>query len=194
VRWDRVVVGLLLTAAGMGWLVDAQGASVPWRYAPSAALIVVGAVLLLSLAGGRGRGGLVGIGVVMLVLAGAVGIGAGRFAGPVGDRTIAPSTADWPISTTLTAGNVVVDLTRIPPLATGRLDVHVGAGRVVVRVPERAAVRVEAAVVVGSVALDGEKLQEGFDLHWVDPQVGDVPVTVAVDIGAGDVEVHRARS
>ncbi|HZG88928.1 MAG TPA: LiaF domain-containing protein [Pseudonocardia sp.] len=189
-----MVLGLLIVAVGVGSMLDAQGISVPWRLAPAAALIVVGAALLLSLAAGRGRVDLVVMGSVLLVVAGAVGIGADRFAGPVGDRTIAPAAEDWPSGTTLAAGSVLVDLTRAPLPATGELDVHVGAGQVVVRLPESAAVAVEATVVAGSVSVDDEAVREGFDLRWADRETGGAPVRVAVDIGAGDLEVHHVRS
>jgi hypothetical protein len=193
-RWDRIVAGLLLAAAGTGWLIAAFGAPVPWRLAPSVALVVVGLALLLSLAGGRGRGGLVAIGVAMLVLAGAVGIGADRFVGPLGERTVAPGAADWPSGTTLAAGTVLIDLTRTPPPPIGRLEVHLGAGTVTVRVPDSTAVRVESRIAAGAVVLDGRQVREGIGLTWVDPRTPGAPVTVAVDMGAGTLEVHRVRA
>jgi hypothetical protein len=160
----------------------------PWRS------LLVGSALVLTVAGGRGRSTLVVLGIALIVLAGAVGIGVDRFAGPVGDRSIAPGPADWPVSTTVAAGTVAVDLTRAPLPATGRLDVHVGAGRVVVRVPDSETLAVTATVVAGTVTVDGETVQEGLDLAWTDPAAPGAHVTVAVDVGTGDVEVHRVRS
>jgi hypothetical protein len=93
------VTGVLLTAAGTGWLLDELGVPVPWLLAPAAALLVVGVALLLGLLGGHGRGGLVALGVGLAVVAVAIGIGADRFAGPVGDRTIAPGPAGRPPTT-----------------------------------------------------------------------------------------------
>jgi len=191
VRWDRVAFGLLLAAAGVGWLLDSQGASVPWHLAPAAGVAVVGAVLLVSLVGGRGRTNVATLGVVLLVAAIAVGVGAGRFTGPVGDRTITPGTDDWS-GTTISAGTLTVDLTHGPLPATGRLDVAVGAGRVVLRLPADRPIEVRAAVVAGTVRVDDVAVQEGVDLNWTDPAIGDAPLTVVVDVGAGDVEVSRA--
>lgn len=49
------MLGLLLAAGGVAWLLDTAGVDVPWRAAPAAALIVIGVALLASLAGGTGR-------------------------------------------------------------------------------------------------------------------------------------------
>lgn len=191
-HWDRMVLGLLVAALGVGWLLDGLGVAVPWRLAPAAAVAVVGLALLLSLAGGRGRGGLVSLGIVLLLVAAAVGVGADRFAGPVGDRTIAPSAAGWPAPTRLSAGTVTVDLTRDAFPATGRLDVEVGAGRVVVLLPADRAVRVHGTVVMGTVVVDGVAAQQGVDLDWTSPDPA--PVDLVVAVGAGDVEVTHERA
>jgi hypothetical protein len=193
-HWDRIVVGLLIIAVGVSAILAAEGFSVPWQLAPSAALIVVGLAMVFSLAGGHGRVDLVVIGAVLLVVAGAVGIGADRFAGPVGDRTIVPAAGDWPSSTTVAAGTVLIDLTRLPLPATGALDVHVGAGKVVLRLPLSAAVAVDASVVGGAVSVDDETVGEGVDVRWATPRTGGARVRVTVDIGAGDLEVDHVRS
>lgn len=191
VRWDRVVLGLLVAAVGIGWLAEELGASVPWSLLPAVGLVLVGVALLVSLTGGRGRSGLVVLGVVLLGVAISVGVGAERFAGPVGDRVVAPVTEVWPAPTRVAAGTVTVDLTRGPLPAAGRLDVAVGAGRVVVRLPDDRPVRVEARVVLGTVRVDGEAVRQGVDLQWIDPATARAPVAVVVDVGAGDVEVFH---
>jgi Cell wall-active antibiotics response 4TMS YvqF len=193
-RWDRLVTGLLLAAAGTGWLLTELGATVPWHLGPAAALVVIGAALVLSLAGGRGRGNLAALGIVIAVVAIGIGIGADRFAGPVGDRTLTPGTAAWPAPTRIAAGTVTVDLTRAPLPTAGRLDVRVGTGRVVVRLPADRAVQVRASIVAGTVTVDGDPVQQGLDIRWTDPAGATAPLVVALDLGAGDVEVSRARS
>lgn len=192
-RWGRIVLGLLLTAGGVGWLLGGLAVPVPWNLLPSAGLVVVGVVLLLSLAGGTGRADVVVIGVVLLVAAVAVGAGAGRFAGPVGERTIVPSTSGWPAPTRLSAGTVTVDLTDTPLPATGRLDVAVGAGRVVLRLPADRPVRVHGTVVLGTIVSDGVAVGQGVDLDWTAPDSAGAPVAVEIGVGAGDVEVTRER-
>ncbi|MFR9805162.1 hypothetical protein ACL02T_23175 [Pseudonocardia sp. RS010] len=103
-QWGRIVLGSLIVAVGVGSMLDAQGVSVPWRFVPAVGLVLVGVVLLLSLAVG-----------------------------------------------------------------------------------------VEADVVAGSVTVDGGKVEEGVDLSWSRPATSPAPV-VAVDLGVGDVEVHRVGS
>jgi hypothetical protein len=185
---DRLVLGLLLAAGGTGWLLDDRGVAVPWHAAPAAAVVLVGLALLVSLVGGRGRGNLVSLGIVLLVPALAIGIGAQRFAGPVGEVVVAPGAEPWPAPTRLAAGTVTVDLTRAPLPPDGRLEVAVGAGRVDVRVPA-GQVRVETTVVMGTVTVDGEVLRQGVDLRWSDP--AGAPRTLVLDVGTGDVEVNR---
>jgi hypothetical protein len=192
-RWDRTVIGLLVAAAGTGWLLAELGVAVPWHLAPAAALVVVGVALLLSLLGGRDRAGLVVLGVVLTVVAIGVGVGADRFAGPVGDRVLVPGPTGWPAATRIAAGTVTIDLTRAELPAAGRLDVGVGAGRVVLRLPAEPRVRVQATVVMGTVVVDGEAVQQGVDLDWSDPAPAPAPPTVVIDLGAGDLEVSHAR-
>lgn len=196
VRWDRVLVGLLLAGLGAAWLLDGAGVAVGWSLLPAAGLVLAGVVLLLGLAGGTGRGTVAVLGIVLLGLSVAVGVGAGRFTGPVGDLTLVPGPADWAGGTTrLSAGTVVVDLTDATPPPTGRAAVEVGAGRVVVRLPEDVRVRVEATVVMGSVQVDGTKVQEGVDLAWTDPLADpDSGPVLTVAIATGDLEVRRGAS
>lgn len=93
-RLDRVVLGVIIGAIGVGWLLDGAGVSPPWRMLP-AALVLIGCALLVSLFGGRGRGALIVVGIAGTVLAGAVGVGVDRYAGPAGDRLITPTATDW---------------------------------------------------------------------------------------------------
>ncbi len=196
IGWDRIVAGLLITAAGAAWLLQTTGVAVPWRLLPAAALVLVGVVLLVGLAGGSGRGAVAAIGIALLVAAVGVGVGADRFAGPAGDRTVGADPADWADTTTrLAAGTVTVDLTGAPPPASGRLRVEVGAGRVVVELPERSAVRIDAEIVAGTVTVDGVTLQQGVDLRWTDPPgPPPTPPTLTIDIGTGDLEVRHGAS
>jgi hypothetical protein len=195
IRWDRVVGGLLVAAVGVASLLQATGTAVPWALLPASALVLVGVVLLVGLAGGSGRGGVIAVGIALLVAAVGVGIGADRFAGPVGDRTVGTDPADWSDTTTRSAaGTVTVDLTGAPPPATGRMRVELGAGRVVVVLPDEGAVRIEARIVAGTVVVDGAAVQQGVDLYWTGP-VGPAPApALTIDIGTGDLEVRHGAS
>lgn len=191
-HWNRIVVGLLLVAGGTGSLLAGQGVVVPWHLLPAAGLVLVGLVLLLSLAGGSGRADVVVIGVVLLVAAIAVGTGVERFAGPVSDRTV--GTAGFAGPNRISAGTVTVDLTDAELPADGRLDVAVGAGRVVLRLPAEPAVRVHTTVVMGTIVADGVPVGQGVDLDWTAPDTASAPVAVEIGVGAGDVEVTRERA
>ncbi|MDD7939633.1 hypothetical protein PHK61_14510 [Actinomycetospora lutea] len=188
---ERLVTGLLLVALGVAWMLDAAGVSVPWRLFPAAALLLTGAALVIAAAGGWPRRGLVGLGAVLLVAAVAVGVHVERFAGPVGDRVVAPTGAEWGVPVRVAAGTATVDLTRHPLPASGRLDVSVGAGRVVLVLPPTSAVRADVEVVTGAVIVDGARVDDGIQARWTEP--GPAPVTVAVDVALGEVEVLHAQ-
>jgi hypothetical protein len=190
-RPDRLVVGALLVAVGVAWLLDTAGVSVPWRLFPAAALIGVGAVVLAAARRGWPRRGLVGLGALLLVAAVAVGVHVERFAGPVGDQVVVPTSGAWPAPTRVLAGTVTVDLTRGPLPPSGHLDVAVGAGRVVLVLPRTPPVNVDAEVVVGAVLVDGVRVDDGVHARWAEPAGG--PLGVSVDVALGEVEVLRDR-
>lgn len=191
-RVDRIVIGLLVGAAGVAWLLDEAGVSVPWRLFPSAALIVVGLALAVTLLGGRGRGVLIGLGIVLLTVAVAVGIGADRYAGPAGDRVLVPAAADWPIHERFSAGTVTVDLTRHPLPEVGTLEVDVGAGRLIVLLPPERTTQIHASVTAGTITVDGAKVDDGIDLQWSNPGTTAPSVDVNVHVGLGDIEISHA--
>jgi len=190
-RLDRIVVGILLAAAGVGWLLDEAGASVPWRVFPACALLLIGLALIITLFAGRGRGRLIGLGVLALVAAVAVGVGADRYAGPVGDRTLAPATGDWPVNERVSAGTVTVDLTRHPLPESGDLQVQVGAGKIIVRIPDSARVGIDASATAGTITVDGVQTGNGIDLHWSQAAPATSHVTLTLGIGLGDIEVNH---
>jgi len=190
-RIDRIVVGLLLAAAGIGWLLDQAGASVPWRMFPATALVVIGLALLATLVGGSGRAALVSLGVIALIVGVAVGVGVNRYAGPVGDRVVAPSTAQWPVNTRLGAGTLTIDLTRNPLPESGSLVADVGAGRIVVLLPAGSSPIIDARATVGTVSVDGVKVSDGIDVRWSQPNPLTTAVNLDLRVGLGDIEVNH---
>jgi hypothetical protein len=190
-RMDRIVIGLLLSAVGVAWLLDLAGESVPWRMFPAGATILIGVALLATLIGGRGRGALIAMGVVTTLLGVAIGVGVDRYQGPVGDHLLAPTSADWPIQERISAGTITVDLTRHPLPDTGRLEADVGAGRIVVLLPPERSPRIEASVTAGSIAVDGVKVDDGVDLRWTGPAQHVDAVQLVLHVGLGDIEVDH---
>lgn len=190
-RIDRIVIGLLLSAVGVGWLLDLGGVPVPWRMFPAGALVLIGGALLATLIGGRGRGMLIALGIVATLLGLAIGVGADRYQGPVGDHLVAPTSADWPVQEHISAGTLTVDLTRHPLPDTGRLEADVGAGRIVVLVPPERNPSIKASVTAGSITVDGVKVDDGVDLQWSGPGERSDAVELVLHAGLGDIEVRH---
>ena len=123
-----------------------------WRVVPPAALFVVGIALLVTIVVGEGRTTLIWLGVGLLVLSVALGVGAQRYAAPAGDISLAPAAGEWPLDSRHSFGNVRVDLTEHPLPEQGRLDLHLGAGNVTLLMPNDAPVRVDVTVTAGSIS------------------------------------------
>ena len=189
-RLDRIVIGLLLSAVGVAWLLNLAGVPILWRMFPAGALVLIGGALLVTLIGGRGRGMLIALGVVTTLLGVAIGGGADRYQGPVGDHLVAPTSADWPVQERLSAGTMTGELTRHPVPDAGGLEADVGAGRIVVLLPSERALSIEASVTAGSLAVDGTRVDDGVDLHWSGPDEHSDAVELVLHVGLGDVEVR----
>jgi hypothetical protein len=187
----RLVLGLLLVVVGVGWFLDGLGVAVPWAMAPAAGAILVGVVLLLSPVRHGRTGPLVALGALLLVVGAVAGV-PHTPSGPVGNRLLEPAAGDWPVTASVSAGTITVDLTRHPLPASGRLTAEVGAGNVVVLLPRTAAgraVSVTAQVGAGSLRVDGREQRSGFAVDWSTGQGG--PVAVTIDVGLGNVEVRH---
>ena len=190
-RIDRIVLGLGLAGVGVAWFLQGQGVEIDWKVVPPAALLVVGATLLItSMTGTVGRTPLIWLGAGLLVVSVALGFGAARYTAPTGNLVLTPTAQDWPSDTRLSAGNVRVDLTGQPLPASGRLEVHLGAGNATIVVPEGAALHLAATVGTGTIVVDGQRVSDGFDLAWSDGEASD-PVVVTVDVALGQVEVQH---
>lgn len=191
-RIDRIVMGLLIGAIGVGWLLDQAGVSVPWRMLPAAALILIGIALLASLFGGHGRGTLIGLGILATVFAVLVGVGADRYSGPVGDRVLAPTVAEWPVQQDISAGTLTVDLTRHPLPEFGHLRVDVGAGEIHLLLPRNSTSGIDAWATAGTITVDGAKVGDGIDVRWSTPSdVTQSAVVLELHVGLGDIEVSH---
>jgi hypothetical protein len=190
-RVDRIVIGLVIGAIGIGWLLDQTGVSVPWRMFPAAALILIGLALIATLLGGRGRGGLVALGIISTVLAVVVGVGADRYAGPVGDRLVAPAVAEWPVQQHISAGTVTIDLTRHPLPEAGRLQIDVGAGEIDLILPSDSTAGIDATATAGTITVDGVKVSDGLDIQWSKQSNASSPVDLTLHVGLGDIEVSH---
>lgn len=186
-------LGLLLVAAGALWLVSLAGVPIRWDLVLPIALVVVGALLLV---GGRwtARGGLIGLGVVLAIVAliGSVAPPAPSIS--AGDRTYTVSDlADLDPTYTLGAGTLTLDLRELdlPPGAT-EVSVGVSMGELIVRVPEGVSVDGEASVVMGDVGAFGRS-SSGITPHLDLAEPGDADRELALDLRVilGRIEVTR---
>ena len=195
---DRLTLGRLVTGLSLAWLVSLTGRFVPWHLVPAGVVTIIGIALLAATVLPGGRRSLVGVGVVALLAAILVGLGADRFAGPAGDLTLAPSPTDWPLDRTASVGTVVVDLDRHPLPPTARGTVRVGLGVVRLVLPSAGdhpgdTVAVQARIGTGSVVVDGSPTADGVDVNWTSRSGDDPDVVVRVEIGVGDLDISHGR-
>jgi RND superfamily putative drug exporter len=187
------LVGTLLAGAGVLGILDSSGA---YDAALAAGLVVVGGTIGLGAMVGRRVGRLLPF-VIVLVALGAVAAASpvGLSAG-IGEKDERPaSTAQLERSYEHGIGDLTVDLRDVAlPQGTTKVDVELGIGNLLVRVPEEAALEVEAHAVGGQVTVLGET-DDGSDAerHAVVPgPASDAPVLeLAAEIGFGHVDVRR---
>lgn len=202
-RPATVVLGLLLVAGGLGWLLDATGlVSLPVTGLLAVALIAVGAVLMLD-ANRHTHGGLIALGVVLtLVLA--ISATAGRLdldpAAGVGDRSARPTTvAELATPYRLGTGTLTLDLRGLAlPAGETVARARVGAGRIVVLVPAEVPLQLHGRVGVGAIQAFGRvESGMGVDATMTDPSAAvayahaQTRLSLDLRIGTGQIEVQR---
>ena len=195
----QVLLGALLVLGGIGWLVDASGAEVPWRALLPAALIAIG----LATAAGAWRGrqtGLMVLGVLLtLVLAVAAAADwtvAFPLSGGVGNRSERPATPADLRTYQVAVGNLTVDLSglQVPEGTTATVRARVGIGQLQVDLPGGVGVRVDARSGLGQVnALDREQNGLGSRLQARSDDFDGATRRLVLDVrtGLGQVQVNR---
>jgi hypothetical protein len=192
-----VVMGLLLVLAGVLWLLESLDlADIPWDAVLPAALVVVGAALIIASRTER-HGGLIAVGIVLTVLTAASSAIDVPLRGGIGDRVERPvSIESLEEDYDLAIGRLEVDLSAIElPAGTTTLEIGVGMGELVVQVPEDVVLDVTAEVGVGDATLldveeDGGA---GVDVRYTDQDFGSAStrLSLALTVGLGDVNVTR---
>ncbi len=191
----QVVLGLVLVAIGVAWLLQVvAGVDVRWELLAPLALVLVGAGVIAGARTGA-PGGLIGVGLVLTVLLALVssigGLGDVPFAGGFGDRVLRPATLDGDETHRLAIGELEIDL-RDTELGAAAPEVvaSVTVGRLVVRLPTGASVRVEARAAAGSVQVLGESA-EGLDVELTVDEGRAPAVLLDLAVGVGEVVVER---
>jgi hypothetical protein len=190
------VLGATLVTGGLLWLLAVLGLlEVGWQTAAAGALIVVGAATAgIGLAGHRADP-LVVVGSVLLIsLAVAATLPDAVVTGGVGDRTERPRTAAQVAEPfALATGQLVVDLTGLElPGGTTTVSASVGAGSLEVVLPDDVGVVVAAHADVGEVRVLGET-RTGLDVDLVRVQAPgrDRVLSLDLSVAVGEIEVRR---
>lgn len=184
----RVAAGTLLVVVGVGWLLDGFEVAVPWRALFAAGLIVVGVIIVVA---GRVRGWSAVLGALLLVASLIAALPGRGYTEPVGERAVAPGPGDWPVEQSIGIGSLRVDLTGRELPADGRVDVRVGVGDLRVVVPSGAPVRIDAAVELGDIRVDGVSVDNGLDVRWSQDVADPRPVQLKARVGVGSLEVRH---
>jgi phage shock protein PspC (stress-responsive transcriptional regulator)/predicted membrane protein len=193
------VVGLLLIATGLAWLLHVLDiATLSLLDGLAAALVIVG--LGLVVAAWRGRAwSLVVLGVLIvstITMAEVIDV---PFDAGAGDRRVVVDTRGELADThELFAGGLTLDLRRAPLTdGTSTMEAAVGLGKLRVIVPRDASVEVDAEVKAGNI--DGDLApspdEGGVDLHETfdaGPRQRVPDLRLDLRVGVGELEVDRA--
>jgi hypothetical protein len=191
--------GILLVGAGVVGLIFATSDGIEPTRVFGAALVVVGAALVVATWFGRGVG-LIAVGVLLVGLLSVSALIDVPFKGGFGQRIERPiSTTELQREYHLAAGELTVDLGRVqlPRDSTTDVEATVGAGHLVVIVPRGVEVDVHGHAGAGEVRMVGDDGQGGVRVDR-DSQLHAAPgaahLNLDAEVGLGQVEVRDAAS
>jgi phage shock protein PspC (stress-responsive transcriptional regulator) len=191
--------GALLALGILGVLASAGAVHISWTAGFALAVMAVGAGMAIGGLFGRTRA-LIPLGLVLsipLIVAGALGV---PLRGETGDTIWRPTSAATLQSPyDLAAGKGQLDLTAIDPgNGTVRVAAHIGAGQLIVTVPDDVAIQVTGHVGLGQMRFTDGSKHSGIDVTngFASAAQGTSKGTIVLDlrVGLGDVEVDRAAS
>jgi len=190
---------LLLIGAGVIWALVLVGVPIRWELVLPAALIVVGAVLLLTRR--ASTGGLVALGIVVLVASLVVVPLSTNAGADIGQRQEVITTVDeLGEGAELGIGSLLLDLRGIElEDEVVQISASVGIGELRVRVPEGVRVTGEARAGIGAVrgpSGDSGGFGVSTDLQGAigdvqQPDAGSPALTLDLEVGIGQVVVTR---
>lgn len=192
-----VLSGALLAIGVVGVLAEAGAINIGWSAGLALAVMAVGAGMVVGGLFGRARM-LIPLGLVLavpLIVASAIGV---PLRGETGDLSWTPVSAAAVSSPyELAAGHGTLDLSSVDPNGgTVHVTAYVGAGQLIVTVPDNVAVIVTAHVGMGRMQFIDGSTHSGLDVTKTYSVVASGPSqgTIVLDLkaGAGDVEVQRA--
>ena len=193
------VVGALLAAAGVFGLLSVLDIyDVDLEVAFAAGVVIVGGAVAIGAMTQRRVGGLVVLGLLLLAAFGVAAATPVSISSGAGEKTERPLSADeLQPSYELGVGSLDLDLRAVElPAGTTSVDASVGAGELVITVPEGVAVEVDAHAGVGEIDIVGES-DDGIDVdvHRTLILAGSTPdaplLQLEADVGFGSIEVRR---
>lgn len=197
-RSGRVLLGLLVVIIGVVWFLQVAGAitTIPWDWVLPAVLIIVGVVLLAD-ARGPNHGGLIALGIIItIVLLTQVGTRyvstevLQRPSGEVTEHIVDIAQLD---NYSMLAGDLTLDLRDLDlPPGTTTLDVSVFTGKIDIRVPQDATVKLKAGTFTGVITAFGERRSGvGVTVEKTYPGPSDRTLVLEVSSFAGEIGVSR---
>ena len=191
------VVGALLAASGLFGLLSVLDVyDIDLEVAFAAGVAIVGGAVAIGAMTQRRVGGLVFLGLILLGAFGIAAVTPVSISSGAGDKIERPLSADaLDPHYELGVGSLELDLRAVAlPVGTTSLDASVGAGELVITVPEGVALDVDVHAGVGEVDLLGDR-DDGVDVDrrlTIAGSTPDAPVLqLEADVGFGSIEVRR---
>lgn len=196
-----LVWGSILILVGAGWLLAALDiATIPWRAALAAVLIVVGIALTATASQGQAPEGLFAAGTALAIVLALLSTAGAAFSIPLsggfGDRTISPTIATLEPEYRMVGGELTLNLQDVVfPEGETRLEVGVTFGVASIEnIPEDVAVSVDGVVTAGELLLLGSRWDGvGIDEKVSEPGFVEATRRLVIDarVGFGQLEVSR---
>ena len=191
------VVGALLTASGLFGLLSVLDVyDIDLEVAFAAGVLIVGGAVAIGAMTQRRVGGLVLLGLVLLAAFGVAAATPVSISAGAGEKTERPlTTAALQSKYELGIGSLDLDLGAVElPAGTTSLDASVGAGELVITVPDGVALEIDAHAGVGELDIVGER-DDGIDVDRTLTLAGatsNAPLLqLEADVGFGSIEVRR---
>jgi hypothetical protein len=196
-----LVWGTILIVVGAGWLLSTLGiATIPWRAALAAVLVVVGLAMTVASASDAPPQGLFGAGVTLALILALLSTANAAFslplAGGVGDRAIAPTIGTLEAEYQMVAGQLDIDLGGVVfPEGETQIEIGVTFGAIDVHgIPEDVSVMVSAEVTAGEMLILGSRWDGvSIDHQKMDPDFENAARRLVINarVGFGQIEVGR---
>lgn len=196
---DGQVLGALLLLLGLAWLMRETGLVTLSLEATLAGLLIALGIGLVVTARSRGGRGLILLGILMTAaLASTSSLDFGSIRASIGDRVFTPTSLKSGLTYNTAIGQLEIDLAtaKFPEDGSGVVNAKVALGRLLVRVPDGVAVKVDANVGAGQITVFNisQGNGQGVQRTYIDPTFSEAAkkVTLRLQVGAGNIEVERA--